>query len=563
MAKILEFHSDARDALQRGVDALADVVKVTLGPKGRNVVIDKKWGAPTITNDGVTIAKEVELDDPYENLGAQLAKEVATKTNDVAGDGTTTATVLAQAMVREGLRNVAAGAQPLALKKGIEAAVEVINDKLLEIAREVDDQKEVANVAAISAQDATIGELIAEAFDKVGKDGVITVEEAQTMGVELEFTEGMQFDKGYISPYMVTDPERMEAVLEDAYILINQGKISSVADLLPLLEKVVQAGKPLLIIAEDVDGEALSTLVVNKIRGTFTAVAVKAPGFGDRRKAMLADIAVLTGAQVVSEEVGLKLDPVGLEVLGKTRRVTVTKDTTTIVDGAGEAKDIEDRIRQIRHEIDATDSDWDREKLQERLAKLSGGVGVIRVGAHTEVELKEKKHRIEDAISATRAAIEEGIVAGGGSALISVLGSLDGDLGLTGDEATGVGIVRKALVEPLRWIAQNAGLEGYVAVAKVAELEAGHGLNAATGEYGDLIAAGIVDPVKVTRSAVRNAASIAAMLLTTETLVVEKPEESEGDNGHGHGHSTDRAATPTKGLKPNNPHSNGAIAYGR
>jgi chaperonin GroEL len=536
MAKILEFHSDARDALQRGVDALADVVKVTLGPKGRNVVIDKKWGAPTITNDGVTIAKEVELDNPYENLGAQLAKEVATKTNDVAGDGTTTATVLAQAMVREGLRNVAAGAQPLGLKKGIEAAVEVINDKLLEIAREVDDQAEVANVAAISAQDATIGELIAEAFGKVGKDGVITVEEAQTMGVELEFTEGMQFDKGYISPYMVSDPERMEAVLDDAYILLNQGKISSVNELLPLLEKVVQAGKPLLIIAEDVDGEALSTLVVNKIRGTFAAVAVKAPGFGDRRKAMLADIAVLTGAEVVSEEVGLKLDTVGLEVLGKTRRVTVTKDTTTIVDGAGESKAIEDRIRQIRHEIDATDSDWDREKLQERLAKLSGGVGVIRVGAHTEVELKEKKHRLEDAISATRAAIEEGIVAGGGSALISVLSSLDGDLGLTGDEATGVGIVRKSLVEPLRWIAQNAGLEGYVAVAKVSELKAGHGLNAATGEYVDLIKGGIVDPVKVTRSAVRNAASIAAMLLTTETLVVDKPEEAEPDAGHGHSH---------------------------
>jgi chaperonin GroEL len=484
----------------------------------------------------VTIAKEVELEDPYENLGAQLAKEVATKTNDVAGDGTTTATVPAQAMVREGLRNVAAGAQPLGLKRGIEAAVEVINDKLLEIAREVDDQSEVANVAAISAQDTTIGELIAEAFGKVGKDGVITVEEAQTMGVELEFTEGMQFDKGYISPYMVSDPERMEAVLDDAFVLLNQGKISAIGDLLPLLEKVVQAGKPLLIIAEDVDGEALSTLVVNKIRGTFAAVAVKAPGFGDRRKAMLADIAVLTGAQVVSEDVGLKLDSVGIEVLGKTRRVTVTKDTTTIVDGAGETSAIEDRIRQIRNEIDATDSDWDREKLQERLAKLSGGVGVIRVGAHTEVELKEKKHRLEDAISATRAAIEEGIVAGGGSALIAVLAVLDKDLGLTGDEATGVAIVRKALVEPLRWIAQNAGLEGYVAVSKVTELKAGHGLNAATGEYVDLIAAGIVDPVKVTRSAVRNAASIAGMLLTTETLVVDKPEEPEPEMGHGHSH---------------------------
>jgi chaperonin GroEL len=537
MPKILQFHSDARDALQRGVDALADVVKVTLGPKGRNVVIDKKWGAPTITNDGVTIAKEVELEDPYENLGAQLAKEVATKTNDVAGDGTTTATVLAQAMVREGLRNVAAGAQPLALKKGIEAAVAAVNAKLLKIARDVDDQSEVASVASISAQDPSIGDLIAEAFAKVGKDGVITVEEAQTMGLELEFTEGMQFDKGYISPYMVSDPERMEAVLDDAYILINQGKISSVSELLPLLEKVVQSSKPLLIIAEDVDGEALSTLVVNKIRGTFAAVAVKAPGFGDRRKAMLADLAVLTGGQVVSEEVGLKLESVGLEVLGRTRRVTVTKDTTTIVDGAGDAKEIEGRIAQIRREIDTTDSDWDREKLQERLAKLSGGVGVIRVGAHTEVELKEKKHRLEDAISATRAAIEEGIVAGGGSALISVLKVLDKDLGLTGDEATGVAIVRKALVEPLRWIAQNAGMEGYVAVAKVRDLPAGHGLNAATGEYVDLIAAGIVDPVKVTRSAVQNAASIAGMLLTTETLVVEKPEASEADAGHGHGHS--------------------------
>jgi len=540
MPKILVFHSDARDALQRGVDALADVVKVTLGPKGRNVVIDKKWGAPTITNDGVTIAKEVELSDPYENLGAQLAKEVATKTNEVAGDGTTTATVLAQAMVREGLRNVAAGAQPLALKRGIEAAVEAINTKLLKIAREVNDQSEVANVAAISAQDPTIGELIAEAFAKVGKDGVITVEEAQTMGVELEFTEGMQFDKGYISPYMVTDPERMEAVLDDAYILLNQGKISSVSDLLPLLEKVVQAGKPLLIIAEDVDGEALSTLVVNKIRGTFTAVAVKAPGFGDRRKAMLADIAALTGAEVVSEEVGLKLDTVGLEVLGKTRRVTITKDTTTIVDGAGDTKAIEARIKQIRNEIDASDSDWDREKLQERLAKLSGGVGVIRVGAHTEVELKEKKHRLEDAISATRAAIEEGIVAGGGSALITSLSALKDDLGLEGDEATGVNIVRKSLVEPLRWIAQNAGLEGYVAVSKVQALKAGHGLNAATGEYVDLIAAGIVDPVKVTKAALANAASVAALILSTQSAIVEKPAEEEHDhaahNGHGHSH---------------------------
>ncbi|HVY11543.1 MAG TPA: chaperonin GroEL [Mycobacteriales bacterium] len=537
MPKILSFNSDARDALQRGVDALADVVKVTLGPRGRNVVIDKKWGAPTITNDGVTIAKEVELEDPYENLGAQLAKEVATKTNDVAGDGTTTATVLAQAMVREGLRNVAAGAQPLALKRGIDAAVEAVNDKLLSIAREVGDQAEVANVASISAQDTVIGGLIAEAFAKVGKDGVITVEEAQTMGLELEFTEGMQFDKGYISPYMVTDPERMEAVLDDAFVLIHQGKISAVSDILPLLEKVVQAAKPLLVIAEDVEGEALSTLVVNKIRGTFTAVAVKAPGFGDRRKAMLADMAILTGGEVVSEEVGLKLDQVGLEVLGKARRVTITKDATTIVDGAGKKAAIEDRIRQIRKEIEETDSDWDREKLQERLAKLSGGVGVIRVGAHTEVELKEKKHRLEDAISATRAAIEEGIVAGGGSALIRALPALD-DVTLEGDEAIGVAIVRKALVEPLRWIAQNAGLEGYVAVQKVSDLKGGNGLNAATGEYVDLLKAGVVDPVKVTRSAVRNAASIAGMLLTTETLVVDKPEEPDHDAaGHGHGHS--------------------------
>jgi chaperonin GroEL len=536
MPKILQFESDARDSLQRGVDALADVVKVTLGPKGRNVVIDKKWGAPTITNDGVTIAKEVELEDPYENLGAQLAKEVATKTNDVAGDGTTTATVLAQAMVREGLRNVAAGAQPMALKRGIDAAVEAVNTQLLKIARGVKDQSEVANVASISAQDTTIGGLIAEAFAKVGKDGVITVEEAQTMGLELDFTEGMQFDKGYISPYMVTDPERMEAVLDDAYVLIVQGKISAVADILPLLEKVVQASKPLLIIAEDVEGEALSTLVVNKIRGTFTVAAVKAPGFGDRRKAMLADIAVLTGGEVVSEEVGLKLDQVGLEVLGKARRVTITKDATTIVDGSGKKTAIEDRIRQIRRETEETDSDWDREKLQERLAKLSGGVGVIRVGAHTEVELKEKKHRLEDAISATRAAIEEGIVAGGGSALVTVVKTLADGLGLEGDEATGVAIVRKSLVEPLRWIAQNAGLEGYVAVSKVTDLKAGHGLNASTGEYEDLIKAGVVDPVKVTRSAVRNAASIAGMLLTTETLVVDKPEQEEADHGHGHSH---------------------------
>jgi chaperonin GroEL len=536
MPKILEFHSNARDALQRGVDALADAVKVTIGPKGRNVVIDKKWGAPTITNDGVTIAREVELDDPYENLGAQLAKEVATKTNDIAGDGTTTATVLAQALVREGLRNVAAGAAPLSLKKGIDAAVGKVSDQLLSVAREVEKKDEIAQVAAISAQDAAIGELIAEAMDKVGKDGVITVEESQTMGLELEFTEGMQFDKGYISPYFVTDPERMEAVLDDVYVLIHQGKISAVADLLPVLEKVVQASKPLLIIAEDVEGEALATIVVNKIRGTFTSVAVKAPGFGDRRKAMLQDMAVLTGAQVVSEEVGLKLDQVGLDVLGRARRITVTKDDTTIVEGGGAKDAVDDRVRQLRQEIENTDSDWDREKLQERVAKLAGGVAVIRVGAATEVELKERKHRLEDAVSATRAAVEEGIVAGGGSALLHAGTVLDDGAGLTGDEATGALIVRRALGEPLRWIAQNAGHEGYVVVSKVSDMKPGHGFNAATGEYVDLVAAGVVDPVKVTRSALQNAASIAGMLLTTETLVVEKPKE-EDEDAHGHGHS--------------------------
>jgi chaperonin GroEL len=540
MAKTLEFDETARRSLERGVNALADAVKVTLGPRGRNVVIDKKWGAPTITNDGVTIAREIELEDPYENLGAQLAKEVATKTNDVAGDGTTTATVLAQAMVKEGLRNVAAGAGPASLKRGIEKAVQAVNDRLLEVAKEVDGKAEIAQVATISAQDPTIGELIAEAFDKVGKDGVITVEEASTTAMELDFTEGMQFDKGYISPYFVTDPERMEAVLEDAYLLIHQGKISSVQDLLPLLEKVVQSGKPLVIVAEDVDGEALSTLVVNKIRGTFNAVAVKAPGFGDRRKAMLQDLAVLTGGQVVAEEVGLKLDTVGLEVLGTARRIVVTKDDTTVIDGNGAKDEVNGRVAQIRAEIERTDSDWDREKLQERLAKLAGGVCVIKVGAYTEVELKEKKHRIEDAVSATRAAIEEGIVAGGGSALIHASSVLDGDLGLSGDEATGVGIVRKASAEPLRWIAENAGEEGYVVTAKVAELPVGQGFNAATGAYGDLLAAGVIDPVKVTRSALRNAASIAAMVLTTDTLVVEKKEPAEdapsGGHGHGHGH---------------------------
>jgi chaperonin GroEL len=540
MAKILEFDEDARRSLERGVNALADAVKVTLGPKGRNVVIDKKWGAPTITNDGVTIAREIELEDSYENLGAQLAKEVATKTNDVAGDGTTTATVLAQAMVREGLKVVASGAAPMDVKRGIEAAVKAVNEQLLKTAREVSGKDEIANVATISSQDRGIGELIAEAFDKVGKDGVISVEEASTTALELEFTEGMQFDKGYISPYFVTDAERMEAVLEDAYVLLVQNKISAVSDLLPILEKVVQAAKPLLIIAEDVDGEALSTLVVNRIRGTFNSAAVKAPAFGDRRKSILEDIAVLTGATVVSAEVGLKLDQVGLEVLGKARRIVVTKDDTTIVDGDGDKKLVSDRVSQLRQEIERSDSDWDKEKLNERLAKLAGGVCVIKVGAHTEVELKEKKHRIEDAVSATRAAIEEGIVAGGGSALIHAVAVLEGNLGLTGDQATGVAIVRRAAVEPLRWIAENAGLEGYVVTAKVAESPADHGLNAATGEYVDLVAAGVIDPVKVTRSALENAASIAAMLLTTEVLVVEKKEADEGvPNGHshaGHGH---------------------------
>ena len=536
MAKILEFDEDARRSLERGVNALADAVKVTLGPKGRNVVIDKKWGAPTITNDGVTIAREIELENPYENLGAQLAKEVATKTNDVAGDGTTTATVLAQAMVREGLKQVAAGASPMDIKRGIDKAVQAVKARLLENAREVADKGEIANVAAISSQDREIGELIADAFDKVGKDGVISVEESNTPSLELEFTEGMQFDKGFISAYFVTDPDRMETVLEDARILLVQGKVSSVQELLPLLEKVVQAGKPLLIIAEDVDGEALSTLVVNRIRGTFASCAVKAPAFGDRRKAILQDLAILTGAQVVSPEVGLKLDQVGLEVLGSARRVVVTKDNTTVVDGGGEAADVDARIAQIRAEIERSDSDWDKEKLQERLAKIAGGVVVIKVGGHTEVELKEKKHRIEDAVSATRAAIEEGIVSGGGTALVQASHALDGDLGLTGDQATGVGIVRRSLAEPLRWIAENAGEQGYVVVSKVAELPAGHGLNAATGEYVDLIAAGVIDPVKVTRSALENAASIAAMLLTTEALVVEKREEEPESAGNGHGH---------------------------
>ena len=527
MAKTLQFDEEARRSLERGVDTLANTVKVTLGPKGRNVVLDKKWGAPTITNDGVTVAKEVELEDPYEDLGAQLAKEVATKTNDVAGDGTTTATVLAQALVHEGLRAVASGANPVGLKRGIDKAVEAVVERLHENSRAVDTTADMANVATISSRDEQIGELIAEAFDKVGKDGVITVDESQTFGTELEFTEGMQFDKGYLSPYFVTDADRMEAVLEDPYILINSGKISSMNDLLPLLEKVIAAKGTLFVVAEDVDGEALSTLVVNKIRGTFTSVAVKAPGFGDRRKAMLEDIAILTGGQVVAPEVGLKLDQVGLEVLGRARRIVVTKDNTTIVDGAGEQSEVAGRVAQLRAEIERTDSDWDREKLQERVAKLAGGVCVIKVGAATEVELKEKKHRIEDAVSATRAAIEEGIVAGGGSALIHAAKVLDGDLGLAGDERVGVAIVRKSVVEPLRWIAENGGEAGYVITSKVADLEPGHGYNARTGVYENLIEAGVIDPVKVTRSALANAASIASLLLTTETLVVEKKEDEE------------------------------------
>jgi chaperonin GroEL len=536
MAKILEFDEAARRSLERGVDALADAVRVTLGPKGRNVVIDKKWGAPTITNDGVTIAREIEMEDPYENLGAQLAKEVATKTNDIAGDGTTTATVLAQAMVHDGLKQVTAGANPMSLKRGIDKAVAAVTEKLIEMSREVNGKDEIAQVATISSQDAEIGGMIADAFDKVGKDGVISVEESSTTAMEMDFTEGMQFDKGYISPYFVTDADRMEAVLEDARILLVQGKISAVNEILPLLEKVVEAGKPLLIIAEDVEGEALSTLVVNRIRGTFTSCAVKAPAFGDRRKAILQDIAILTGAQVVSPEVGLKLDQVGLDVLGSARRIVVTKDNTTIVDGGGDHAAVEDRVAQIKREIESSDSDWDREKLQERLAKLAGGVVVIRVGGHTEVELKEKKHRIEDAVSATRAAIEEGIVSGGGTALVQASTVLEGDLGLSDDEATGVGVVRRAAAEPLRWIAENAGERGYVVVSKVAEMAPGHGLNAATGEYGDLVADGVIDPVKVTRSALENAASIAAMLLTTEALVVEKPEEEDEAVGHGHAH---------------------------
>jgi len=538
MGKSLQFDEQARRAMERGVNILADTVKVTLGPKGRNVVIAKSFGAPIITNDGVTIAKEIELSDPAENMGAQLVKEVATKTNDVAGDGTTTATVLAQAMVKEGLRNLAAGAQPMDIKMGIEAAVAAVSEKLKSQATPVNGKAQIADVATISAQDRAIGELIAEAMDRVGKDGVITVEEASTTGLDLDFTEGMQFDKGYISPYFVTDQDRMEAILEDAYILISANKISALAELLPLLEKVAQASKPLLIIAEDIEGEALSTLVVNRMRGVFTSVAVKAPGFGDRRKAMLQDLAILTGGQVISSELGMKLEGVTLEDLGKARRIVVTKDATTIVDGAGDKAAVAARVTELRKEIETSDSSWDKEKLQERLAKLAGGVCVIKVGAHTEVELNEKKHRLEDAISATRAAVEEGIVVGGGAALVHAADSLEGDLGFTGDKAVGVRLVRKACDEPLRWIAENAGLEGYVVVAKVRAMKHNEGFNAATDVYGDLAADGVIDPVKVTRSALANAASIAAMFITTEAVVYEKPaEQAAADAAGGHGHS--------------------------
>ena len=537
MGKMLEFDEHARRAMERGVNQLADTVKVTLGPKGRNVVIAKSFGAPTITNDGVTIAKEIELSDPVENMGAQLVKEVATKTNDVAGDGTTTATVLAQAMVKEGLRNLAAGAQPMDLKIGIEAAVEAISARLRENATVVKDKAQIADVATISAQDRAIGDLIAEAMDKVGKDGVITVEEASTTALELEFTEGMQFDKGYISPYFVTDQDRMEAVLEDAYVLLVSNKVSALGELLPLLEKVSQAGKPLLIVAEDVDGEALSTLVVNRMRGVFTSVAVKAPAFGDRRKAILQDMAILTGATVISEDVGMKLEGATLEDLGRARRVVVTKETTTLVDGAGDKSAVSGRIGELRAEHSQSDSEWDREKLQERIAKLSGGVCVIKVGAHTEVELNEKKHRLEDAISATRAAVEEGIVIGGGAALVHAADALNDNLGFTGDKAVGVALVRKACDEPLRWIAENAGLEGYVVVAKVRAMKPNEGFNAATDVYGDLAKDGVIDPVKVTRSALANAASIAAMFITTEAVVYERPANEEpASSGHGHSH---------------------------
>jgi chaperonin GroEL len=536
-SKLLKFGEEARRGLEAGVDKLADAVAITLGPKGQNVVLDKKWGAPTITNDGVTIAKEIELDDPWENMGAQLTKEVATKTNDVAGDGTTTATVLARAMVKAGLKNVAAGANPMALKRGIEKGVEAAVEAIKAQASDVETKDDVANVASISAADPEIGSTIAEAMDKVGKDGVITVEESNTFGIELEFTEGMQFDKGYISPYFITDPDRQEAVLEDPYILFVNKKISSVQELVPVLEKVMQAGKSLVVVAEDVDGEALATIVVNKIRGTFSSVAVKAPGFGDRRKAMLQDMAILAGGQVISEEVGLKLENVTLDLLGQARKVVVAKDTTTIVEGAGSTEDVQGRINQIKAEIEKTDSDWDREKLQERLAKLAGGVAVVKVGAATEVELKEKKHRIEDAVSATRAAVEEGVVPGGGVTLIRAESAFE-SLTLEGDEATGAQIVRASLQEPARRIATNAGYEGSVIVSHIREESDARGFDAATGEWTDMLKAGIVDPTKVTRSALQNAASIAALVLTTESAVVEKPEEEEpaaaGGSGHMH-----------------------------
>jgi chaperonin GroEL len=527
-AKMIAFDEEARRGLERGMNQLADAVKVTLGPKGRNVVLEKKWGAPTITNDGVSIAKEIELEDPWEKIGAELVKEVAKKTDDVAGDGTTTATVLAQALVREGLRNVAAGANPMSLKRGIESAVERVSEELSKLAKDVETKEQIASTASISAGDVQIGEMIAEAMDKVGKEGVITVEESNTFGLELELTEGMRFDKGYISPYFVTDPERMEAVLDDPYLLIVSSKVSANKDLLPVLEQVMQSGKPLLIIAEDVEGEALATLVVNKIRGIFKSVAVKAPGFGDRRKAMLGDLATLTGGQVISEEVGLKLDGVTLDMLGRARKVVVSKDETTLVEGAGDAAEIAGRVNQIRNEIDATDSDYDREKLQERLAKLAGGVAVIKAGAATEVELKERKHRIEDAVRNAKAAVEEGIVPGGGVALIQAGAQAFDKLELEGDEATGAAIVRRALEEPLKQIAVNAGLEGGVVVEKVRSLEPGQGLNAATGEYVNMFESGILDPAKVTRSALQNAASIAALFLTTEAVIAEKPDKNAG-----------------------------------
>ena len=531
MAKIIAFDEEARRGLERGLNILADAVKVTLGPRGRNVVLEKKWGAPTITNDGVSIAKEIELDDPYEKIGAELVKEVAKKTDDVAGDGTTTATVLAQALVREGLRNVAAGADPISLKRGIEKAVAAITEELLSTAKEIDSKEQIAATASISAADPAIGELIAEAIDKVGKEGVVTVEESQTFGTELELTEGMRFDKGYLNPYFVTDPERQEAVFEDPYILIANQKIGNIKDLLPVVDKVIQDGKELVIIAEDVEGEALATLVLNKLKGIFKSVAVKAPGFGDRRKAQLQDIAILTGGQVITEEVGLKLENATLDLLGRARKVIVTKDETTIVEGAGEADQIEGRVTQIRREIENTDSDYDREKLQERLAKLAGGVAVIKAGAATEVELKERKHRIEDAVRNAKAAVEEGIVPGGGVALIqSGTKALDA-LSLEGDEATGANIVRVAIEAPLKQIALNAGLEPGVVANKVSELPAGQGLNAASGEYGDMFAQGIIDPAKVTRSALQNAASIAGLFLTTEAVVADKPEKAAAPAG--------------------------------